>query len=64
MGNKSFQFLLLSLFLASASLTYDERKMPEIKLGQRLARERVIYAINCGSKTAYKSKDGFTYEPV
>jgi hypothetical protein len=50
--------------LVSGSLTYDQLKMPEIKLGQRLDRDRVIYAINCGSKNSYKSKDGFTYEPV
>ena len=31
---------------------------------RRLAPERVVYAINCGSTVPLKSADGFVYQPV
>lgn len=31
---------------------------------KRLAKEKVLYAINCGSQKAVKSVDGFMYHPV
>jgi len=36
--------------------------MPSVSLGQRLNPSRVLYAINCGNKKPYTSKDGFVYE--
>lgn len=31
---------------------------------KRLAKEKVVYAVNCGSSKAVKSIDGFVYQAV
>lgn len=36
--------------------------MQSLRFGQRLNPENVIYALNCGSKSEYKSRDGFIYQ--
>jgi hypothetical protein len=45
------RLILLALILAAVS-------------AKRLAREKVVYAVNCGSQKAVKSIDGFVYQAV
>ena len=60
--NLRFLVLLLTVFLFSCVNSFNTQKMSQVKLGKRLDKSRVVYAINCGNKKPYTSTDGFTYQ--